>query len=495
MNSDLIAQSERALLGSIMLDNAQWSHATTLSASDFLLSSHVHIFGCMNVMFEDQRPVDNVTLAQELEKIGKLQSVGDYAYLSQLIGEGTTVLDVAGNVKYVKEASTERKWNTQLDLLSKASSPGTRTECLNVLQDLCNGTASQSAGELIVVRGDQAQEKPLRWMWKHYLPLGKLVHFGGESSQAKSPVTVNLAARVSIGAEWPDRTKNTLGPRSVIMLNVEDDFEDTILPRYRAAGGDKSKLYYVKGTQIADGAKSAERMFALDSDMQKLAKLARSLPDLGLIVIDPVTNYLGNKKFIDEGEIRSVLTPLANLAGELGIVVNTVGHFNRREKGTSPLHRIMGAAAFHGVARAVWTFGPDPESESKYAHVMTAARGCGGEGAALRYHTELHEDEQAGEVITVFWDGHSDATAEDSVDPTPLRDKAQEDEAAAMVRELLRDGKRPAKECEEALKSEGYDLTKLNAGRIRKKAGASSKKFPGDNYYSWYIPTPGSLIQ
>jgi hypothetical protein len=65
---------------------------------------------------------------------------------------------------------------------------------------------------------------------------------------------------------------------------------------------------------------------------------------------------------------------------------------------------------------------------------------------------------------------------------------------ADVLRELLRNGKRPAKECEEALNAEGYDLTKLNAGRIRKKAGADSKKFAGDNFYSWYLCSTSSYF-
>jgi len=353
-----------------------------------------------------------------------------------------------------------------------------------------------AACELIVIRGDELSEKPLRWMWKHYLPLGKLVHFGSNSSQAKSPVTVDLAARVSTGAPWPDGTENTHGPRSVILLNIEDDLEDTILPRYRLAGGDKSKLYYVKGTRIpVSKSDSIERLVTLESDMQPLTKLARSLPDLALIVIDPVTNYLGSKKFIDEADMRSVLTPLANLAAELGIVVNTVGHFNRREKGTDPMQRFLGAPAFIGVARAVYAFGPDPDNDSKFAHVMAAVRGCGGEGSALRYHTELVTDHcpdsEPNEIIKVIWDGTSDATAEDSVDPTPL--KAQEDEAAGILRELLKEGRRPAKECAELLKAEGYDLDKLNAGRVRRKAGTGSKRFPPEKFYSWYLVSDAPL--
>jgi hypothetical protein len=248
---------------------------------------------------------------------------------------------------------------------------------------------------------------------------------------------------------------------------------------------------YVKGTRIAvSESEPLERLVTLESDMQQISKLARSLPDLGLAVIDPVTNNVGSKKFIDEVEIRSLLTPLANLAAELGVLVITVGHLNRRDKGADPMNRFTGSAAFIGVARAVHAFGPDPVAESKYAHVMTAARGCGGEGLALGYRTELvidHcPDTEPNEIIKVVWDGQSTDTAEDCVDPTPLKEKAQEDEAASILRDLLREGRRPAKECQELLKSEGYDPEKLNAGRIRRKAGAESKRFPGDKFNSWY---------
>jgi len=349
--------------------------------------------------------------------------------------------------------------------------------------------------ELIVVRGDDVAEKPLRWMWKPYLPLGKLVHFGGNSSQAKSPVTVDLAARISVGGDWPDGTRNELGPRSVILLNIEDDLEDTILPRFRLAGGDKSKLSYVKGTRLHIGeSKPLERGVILAADMEHLATHARDLRDLGLIVIDPVTNYLGGAKMNAEEDVRTILTPIANLAAELGIVAITVGHFNRREKGTDPLHRMMGAAAFSGVARAVYAFGPDPEEESKYCHVMSVVRSCGGEGSALRYRTELVSENCPNsfptEIVKVVWTGKSDATAEDVVDSASSLEKTREHEAALMLRNLLRDGKKSATECTALLKAEGYDLEKLNAGRIRRKAGADSKKFPGDRHYSWFLLSP-----
>jgi hypothetical protein len=64
---------------------------------------------------------------------------------------------------------------------------------------------------------------------------------------------------------------------------------------------------------------------------------------------------------------------------------------------------------------------------------------------------------------------------------------SQEEEAAQVLKDLLRDGRKPAAECVKLLNAEGYDLEKLNAGLVRRKAGADSKKFSGDRFYSWYL--------
>jgi len=57
-----------------------------------------------------------------------------------------------------------------------------------------------------------------------------------------------------------------------------------------------------------------------------------------------------------------------------------------------------------------------------------------------------------------------------------------------MLKSLLQDGRRSAKECTALLKDDGYDLEKLNPYRVRRKAGAESKKFAGDKFNSWYLP-------
>jgi putative DNA primase/helicase len=102
---------------------------------------------------------------------------------------------------------------------------------------------------------------------------------------------------------------------------------------------------------------------ALAEDILELEKAIDKKGDVSLIVIDPVTNYLGKLSMNKENEMRDLLMPLADLAQRKNICIVTVGHLNKKTNndGVQLLDRVMGAAAFHGVARQTFLFGDDPE--------------------------------------------------------------------------------------------------------------------------------------
>lgn len=72
-------------------------------------------------------------------------------------------------------------------------------------------------------RLDTVTREQLEWLWPGRIPLGKLTLLAGDPGLGKSFVTLDMAARVSTGASWPDTPilKQTAG--GVILLNAEDD--------------------------------------------------------------------------------------------------------------------------------------------------------------------------------------------------------------------------------------------------------------------------------
>jgi len=146
-------------------------------------------------------------------------------------------------------------------------------------------------------------------------------------------------------------------------MAAEDDWDDTIVPRLMAAGADLSKVHGLVLTADIDGTKT-ERDLSLDHDTATLEQFLRNHPAIRLVVIDPVSNYLGRANMVDEQSVRSVLAPLKGLANRLHVAIICVMHLNKKVE-LDAIHRISGAMAFVGVARMVWLCAPKPTADGK----------------------------------------------------------------------------------------------------------------------------------
>ena len=78
-------EAERSILGSVLLDNGLYDQASQLKADDFSLDAHRRIFARMTDLQAMGRPVDMITLAEELDRHKEVEAVGGVAYLSSLI--------------------------------------------------------------------------------------------------------------------------------------------------------------------------------------------------------------------------------------------------------------------------------------------------------------------------------------------------------------------------------------------------------------------------
>ncbi len=79
-------EAERSILGAILLDNLAYNQAAEhLKAEDFSLDSHRRIYTRMMDLAESSRPIDMITLMEELDRNKELQAIGDAAYISSLL--------------------------------------------------------------------------------------------------------------------------------------------------------------------------------------------------------------------------------------------------------------------------------------------------------------------------------------------------------------------------------------------------------------------------
>ena len=79
-------EAKRSILGAILLDNMAYNEAAeNLRPDDFSLDSHRRIYSRMMDLMESSRPIDIITLVEELERKRELQAIGDVGYVSGLL--------------------------------------------------------------------------------------------------------------------------------------------------------------------------------------------------------------------------------------------------------------------------------------------------------------------------------------------------------------------------------------------------------------------------
>lgn len=77
--------AERSILGAILLDNGLYDQTAHIKPDDFSLDAHRRIFSRMADLDATGRPIDMITLAEELDRHKEVEAVGGVAYLSSLI--------------------------------------------------------------------------------------------------------------------------------------------------------------------------------------------------------------------------------------------------------------------------------------------------------------------------------------------------------------------------------------------------------------------------
>jgi putative DNA primase/helicase len=213
-----------------------------------------------------------------------------------------------------------------------------------------------------VLRLSEVRTRRLEWLWSERIPLGKLTLLAGDPGLGKSFLSLDLASRVSTGSAWPDNCHAKTAPGSVVLLSAEDDLEDTVCPRLQATGADLSKIVSLSAMRCArDG---LARPLSLTRDLAAVRDAVAALPDCRLVVIDPISGYMGDADGNNNIDVRSLLFPLAELAAERRLAVVAITHLNKKVVGKA-IYRAMGSLAFVAAARAAWGVICDPDDESR----------------------------------------------------------------------------------------------------------------------------------
>ena len=102
-------EAEQSVLGGLLLDNTAWDRiADVVGESDFYRSDHRAIFGHIARLIEENKPADALTVAESLERSGKLGEVGGQAYIGSLALNTPSAANIRRYAEIVRERSIMR---------------------------------------------------------------------------------------------------------------------------------------------------------------------------------------------------------------------------------------------------------------------------------------------------------------------------------------------------------------------------------------------------
>lgn len=102
--------AERSVLGALLIDSSAINLvAEFLKSEHFYLPENQLIFSAMLSLFEKQKPIDLVTLQDELKKQGAIKKIGGTTYLSEIINTVPTSAYVEHYARIVKSHYTKRR--------------------------------------------------------------------------------------------------------------------------------------------------------------------------------------------------------------------------------------------------------------------------------------------------------------------------------------------------------------------------------------------------
>ena len=194
-----------------------------------------------------------------------------------------------------------------------------------------------------IIRMSDVELTPVEWLWKPYLPFGKLSVLQGNPGEGKTYFAMHLAAACTNGKLLPNMEH--MEPFNVIYQTAEDGLGDTVKPRLIEAGADLDRVLVIDDSDV--------QLTLSDERIEKaiIENNAR------LVIIDPIQAYLGADVDMNRAnEVRPIFMRLGQVAQRTGCAILLIGHLNKAA-GMQSLQRGLGSIDIAAAVRSVMFIG------------------------------------------------------------------------------------------------------------------------------------------
>ena len=269
-----------------------------------------------------------------------------------------------------------------------------------------------------IIRMSDVELTQVEWLWKPYLPFGKLSVLQGNPGEGKTYFAMHLAAACTNGKLLPNMER--MEPFNVIYQTAEDGLGDTVKPRLIEAGADLDRVLVIDDSDV--------QLTLSDERIEKaiIENNAR------LVIIDPIQAYLGADVDMNRAnEVRPIFMRLGQVAQRTGCAILLIGHLNKAA-GMQSLQRGLGSIDIAAAVRSVMFIGKlkhDPTMRILTHEKSSLAP----PGASLAF--------SLGDEGGFRWVGEYDITADEMLSGIEPQRETKTQQAKDLICALLAGGK------------------------------------------------------
>ena len=269
-----------------------------------------------------------------------------------------------------------------------------------------------------IIRMSDVELTPVEWLWKPYLPFGKLSVLQGNPGEGKTYFAMHLAAACTNGKLLPNMER--MEPFNVIYQTAEDGLGDTVKPRLIEAGADLDRVLVIDDSDV--------QLTLSDERIEK----AIVENNARLVIIDPIQAYLGADVDMNRAnEVRPIFMRLGQVAQRTGCAILLIGHLNKAA-GMQSLQRGLGSIDIAAAVRSVMFIGKlkhDPTMRILTHEKSSLAP----PGASLAF--------SLGDESGFRWVGEYDITADEMLSGIEPQRETKTQQAKDLICTLLAGGK------------------------------------------------------
>jgi replicative DNA helicase len=357
--------AEKSLLGAVLIDEETLADISEhVTVKDFYEKRHSMIFGGMMRLYEKHKPVDLLTLTDELKRKKELESVGGSAYLTELTNYVPTAAHAEAYAELVAQKAVRRRLikasgeiselgydeeTTTQELLEKAEAELFSVSDQSLKQDLVSieSILTESFDRMEELHRNKGTLRGVRTGWRDLdnmtagLQRSDLIILAARPAMGKTTMVTNLAYNVATVAKQPvlffslEMSKEQLVDRMLADASGVDAWN---IRTGNLSDDDFSKLSEAMGEM-------AEAPIFIDDtpgvsvlEMRTKARRAAHEQPLGLIIVDYLQLMQGSGR--DNGnrvqEVSEISRGLKLIARELNVPVIALSQLSRSVESRSP---------------------------------------------------------------------------------------------------------------------------------------------------------------